>query len=149
MWNFILILIAAFQNSDFLWIIVQLAYSSIRKKDLDLVRKKSCLDILLSFSFWNDSIFVVVELSLLYSIRLFKYLYCFSDRVLGSASSPVRCPLGSKPCKDGKECILYSHVCDGEKDCKDGSDERGCERRCKKGRVDHINTHLFLFFYKD
>ncbi|XP_073685377.1 uncharacterized protein [Garra rufa] len=56
------------------------------------------------------------------------------DRVVASASLPLKCPLGSKPCRDGKECVLYSHVCDGEKDCKDGSDERNCVRKCKKGQ---------------
>lgn len=28
---------------------------------------------------------------------------------------------------------MYSHVCDGEKDCRDGSDEEGCASRCKAG----------------
>ncbi len=52
------------------------------------------------------------------------------------ASLSLKCSLGSKPCRDGKECVLYSHVCDGEKDCKDGSDERNCERKCKTGTVE-------------
>ncbi|XP_067289019.1 low-density lipoprotein receptor-related protein 1B isoform X2 [Pseudorasbora parva] len=59
---------------------------------------------------------------------------CYTSRVVAGASSPLKCPLASKPCRDGKECVLYSHVCDGEKDCKDGSDERNCERKCKKGQ---------------
>ncbi|XP_028312744.1 low-density lipoprotein receptor-related protein 1 [Gouania willdenowi] len=47
-------------------------------------------------------------------------------------SRPIKCLLGSKPCRDNKECVRYSHVCDGETDCKDGSDEDECDTRCEK-----------------
>lgn len=36
-------------------------------------------------------------------------------------------------CKDGSDCVLNIHVCDGENDCADGSDEVGCPNRCRKG----------------
>ncbi|KAL0194060.1 hypothetical protein M9458_012356, partial [Cirrhinus mrigala] len=48
------------------------------------------------------------------------------DDVLGKApvtKGPLRCSIGSKLCRDGTDCVLYNHVCDGEHDCKDGSDE--------------------------
>ncbi|KAM8873175.1 uncharacterized protein ACB058_004818 isoform 2-T2 [Synchiropus picturatus] len=48
-------------------------------------------------------------------------------------SAPVKCRKGFKPCSDGLECVMYSHVCDGEKDCQDGSDEDGCVSACKSG----------------
>ncbi|KAM7391483.1 hypothetical protein PAMP_022171 [Pampus punctatissimus] len=45
--------------------------------------------------------------------------------------TPIKCPLGSKPCKDEAECVLYNHVCDGEADCRDGSDEDECLSACE------------------
>lgn len=78
----------------------------------------------------------------LYLFSIFQSIIIFfsptsdTGRAGAGASLPLKCPLGSKPCRDGKECVLYSHVCDGEKDCKDGSDERNCERKCKKGTVE-------------
>ncbi|XP_028852438.1 low-density lipoprotein receptor [Denticeps clupeoides] len=44
--------------------------------------------------------------------------------------APPRCRLGTKPCRDGTGCVLYSHVCDREADCDDGSDEEDCPEPC-------------------
>uniref|UniRef100_A0A8D3C0A7 EGF-like domain-containing protein n=1 Tax=Scophthalmus maximus TaxID=52904 RepID=A0A8D3C0A7_SCOMX len=43
------------------------------------------------------------------------------------------CNLGAIPCKDNTKCVLYNHVCDGEVDCSDGSDEGDCALACGTG----------------
>uniref|UniRef100_A0A8C6V2K7 Uncharacterized protein n=1 Tax=Neogobius melanostomus TaxID=47308 RepID=A0A8C6V2K7_9GOBI len=35
----------------------------------------------------------------------------------------LKCRYGSKLCTDGSACVVFSHVCDGQWDCTDGSDE--------------------------
>ncbi|XP_062874430.1 low-density lipoprotein receptor-related protein 4 [Trichomycterus rosablanca] len=55
---------------------------------------------------------------------------------VGAQTNPqtLRCLLGFTPCRDGSQCLLFNHVCDGEKDCADGSDEDECESECSLGQ---------------
>ncbi|TRZ04547.1 hypothetical protein DNTS_014393, partial [Danionella cerebrum] len=44
---------------------------------------------------------------------------------------PLRCSFGSMLCRDGKQCVLFTHLCDNESDCKDNSDEDECAEECE------------------
>ncbi|XP_066878606.1 low-density lipoprotein receptor-related protein 2-like [Kogia breviceps] len=48
---------------------------------------------------------------------------------------PLLCTRSSVPCRDGRECISRGYLCDGKRDCGDGSDEENCSRFCNRAGV--------------
>ncbi|NXY26379.1 LRP2 protein, partial [Atrichornis clamosus] len=42
----------------------------------------------------------------------------------------LSCPRTHMLCRDRTECVAQEYLCDGEKDCADGSDEDGCAQLC-------------------
>ncbi|NWI37416.1 LRP8 protein, partial [Picathartes gymnocephalus] len=42
----------------------------------------------------------------------------------------LSCSRTHVPCRDGTGCVAQEYLCDGEKDCADGSDEDGCAQLC-------------------
>lgn len=76
-------------------------------------------------------------MTLVYLISLaFLQLSCLLNgvTVVSSEMAPLKCSRASKACRDGSQCVPYSHVCDGDPDCKDGSDEENCVSECTKAQ---------------
>ncbi|NXG46866.1 LRP4 protein, partial [Psilopogon haemacephalus] len=58
--------------------------------------------------------------------------------------SHLSCPRTHVPCRDGTECVAQEYVCDGEKDCADGSDEDGCAQLCNiQGQPAPCQSHEY------
>lgn len=54
--------------------------------------------------------------------------------LLPSVPGPTACGPQEASCHSG-HCIPRDYLCDGQEDCRDGSDELGCGEHCVVGRV--------------
>lgn len=52
-----------------------------------------------------------------------------------TSSNPIKCSHGFTLCSDNSECIRNNYFCDGETDCRDGSDEARCSSSCERGNL--------------
>ncbi|RXM92490.1 Low-density lipoprotein receptor-related protein 6 [Acipenser ruthenus] len=55
----------------------------------------------------------------------------------------VRCPEMTRPCKDGRKCLLRERFCDGQADCLDESDEENCADGVRSLAVDWFTGQLY------
>ena len=51
--------------------------------------------------------------------------------MLATAVPGSSCAANEYQCQAGDQCVPVSYHCDGEVDCGDGSDERGCSKLCR------------------
>lgn len=52
----------------------------------------------------------------------------------------LSCSRTHVPCHDGTGCVAQEYLCDGEKDCADGSDEDGCAQLCNTPGRSHSSV---------
>uniref|UniRef100_A0A3Q3AQH4 Uncharacterized protein n=1 Tax=Kryptolebias marmoratus TaxID=37003 RepID=A0A3Q3AQH4_KRYMA len=65
-----------------------------------------------------------------------------------SQTKVLKCRFGSRLCKDRTACVPLSHICDGERDCQDGSDEEGCGEYSSSDcfrMVINVNDHFVAY----
>lgn len=74
----------------------------------------------------------------LYVHKTFKYLY----RIL----EYPECDPTEFVCEN-KHCIPFEYYCDGDDDCKDNSDEKGCQEMCPPKQVEFFVIFCIVFFY--
>ena len=86
-------------------------------------------------------------------VSIFIIIYHIIYPVLKNYSRPSICKNGEFECRQTSQCIDYRHICDGDYDCVDGSDEDDSPGSiCGTLRIFLIfslNFVLFCFIYRE